>query len=85
MQVVGDGVGDEGLALAGRGLVDTTRLASSPADIWKDIVATNADAIGVALDTLIDLLRDLRQDLTAGDRLEEVFLAAGRWRERLKG
>ncbi len=84
MQVVGDGVGDEGLALAGRGLVDTTRLASSPADIWKDIAATNADAIGLALDTLIELLRDLRQDLTAGDRLEDVFVAAGRWREKLK-
>ena len=85
MQVVGDAVGDQGLALAGRGLMDTTRLASSPADIWKDIAATNADAIGVALDTLIELLRDLRQDLTAGDRLEEVFAAAGRWRDKLKG
>jgi prephenate dehydrogenase len=84
MQVVGDEVGDEGLALAGRGLVDTTRLASSPADIWKDIAATNADAIGAALDTLIELLRDLRQDLTAGDRLEDVFVAAARWREKLK-
>ena len=84
MQVVGDAVGDQGLALAGRGLMDTTRLASSPADIWKDIAATNADAIGVALDTLIELLRDLRQDLTAGDRLEEVFVAAARWRENLK-
>ena len=30
MQVVGDAVGQEGLALAGRGLADTTRLASSP-------------------------------------------------------
>src|SRR6266852_6292417 len=70
MHVVGDGVGVDGLALAGRGLVDTTRLASSPPEIWKDIAATNADAIGVALDTLIELLRDLRQDLTAGDRLE---------------
>jgi prephenate dehydrogenase len=85
MQVVGDAVGDEGLALAGRGLVDTTRLASSPADIWKDIAATNADAIGVALDTLIELLREVRRDLKAGDRLEEVFVAAGRWREKLKG
>jgi prephenate dehydrogenase len=85
MQVVGDSVGDQGLALAGRGLVDTTRLASSPADIWKDIAATNADAIGVALDTLIELLREVRQDLNAGDRLEEVFVAAGRWREKLKG
>src|SRR5438309_2220370 len=41
MQVVGDAVGQEGLALAGRGLADTTRLASSPADIWRDIAATN--------------------------------------------
>jgi prephenate dehydrogenase len=85
MQVVGDAVGDEGLALAGRGLVDTTRLASSPADIWKDIAATNADAIGAALDTLIERLRELRQDLTTGDRLDDVFVAAGRWREKLKG
>ena len=85
MQVVGDAVGDEGLALAGRGLVDTTRLASSPADIWKDIAATNADAIGAAIDTLIERLRELRQDLTTGDRLDDVFVAAGRWRERLKG
>jgi prephenate dehydrogenase len=84
MQVVGDAVGDEGLALAGRGLVDTTRLASSPADIWKDIAATNADAIGAALDTLIERLRELRQDLTTGDRLDDVFVAAGRWREKLK-
>jgi prephenate dehydrogenase len=84
MQVVGDAVGNEGLALAGRGLVDTTRLASSPPDIWKDIAATNADAIGVALDTLVELLRDLRHDLTAGDRLEDVFVAAARWREKLK-
>ncbi len=84
MQVVGDGVGNDGLALAGRGLVDTTRLASSPPDIWKDIAATNADAIGVALDTLIELLRGLRRDLPAGDRLEDVFVAAARWREKLK-
>src|ERR1051326_1577859 len=39
MQVVGDAVGDDGLVLAGRGLADTTRLASSPADIWRDIAA----------------------------------------------
>ena len=50
MQVVGDAVGAEGLALAGRGLTDTTRLAASPADIWKDVAATNADEIGPALD-----------------------------------
>jgi prephenate dehydrogenase len=84
LQVVGGEVGEEGLALAGRGLVDTTRLASSPPDIWKDITATNADQIGAALDALIALLEELRQDLTTGDRLEDVFRRAGRWREVLR-
>jgi prephenate dehydrogenase len=83
MQVVGDAVGDEGLDLAGRGLADTTRLASSPADIWVDIAATNADEIGDALDTLIALLQELRRDLPHGDRLAEVFGAAARWREHI--
>ena len=37
MQVVGEAVGEAGLALAGRGLIDTTRLASSPGEIWREI------------------------------------------------
>ncbi len=83
MQVVGESVGEDGLSLAGRGLVDTTRLASSPSEIWKDIAATNADEIGQALDTLISLLQELRGDLRDGDRLTEVFQQAGRWRAAL--
>ncbi len=85
MEVVGDAVGGDDLGLAGRGLADTTRLASSPPDIWADIAATNADEIGPALDALIDVLRDLRADLTSGDRLAQVFTDARRWRERLGG
>jgi prephenate dehydrogenase len=84
MQVVGDAVGQDGLSLAGRGLADTTRLASSPPDIWRDIVATNADEIGPALDALIDVLTDLRRDLPDGDRLNDVFTDAARWRASLK-
>jgi prephenate dehydrogenase len=83
MQVVGDAVGDEGLGLAGRGLVDTTRLAASPPEIWKDIAATNADEIVEALDTLIAVLQDLRADLKEGDRLGEVFERANLWRRSL--
>jgi prephenate dehydrogenase len=83
MQVVGEAVGEDGLALAGRGLVDTTRLASSPAEIWKDITATNADEIGEALDILISLLQELRSDLPTGDRLADVFQNAVRWRAAL--
>ncbi len=83
MHVVGDAVGRDGLALSGRGLADTTRLASSPPDIWTDIAATNADEIGPALDTLIALLQDLRRDLPQGDRLADVFTDAARWRATL--
>jgi len=84
MQVVGDAVGEDGLALAGRGLADTTRLASSPADIWADIAATNADQVAPALDALIDVLKSLRRDLTDGDRLSEVFADANRYRLLLR-
>lgn len=83
MQVVGEAAGESGLALAGRGLADTTRLASSPADIWRDIVATNADEIGPALDALIAVLRKLRRDLATGDEMDDVFAAANRWRDLL--
>src|SRR5579864_5683144 len=41
MDVVGEAAGEEGLSLAGRGLADTTRLASSPPGIWRDITGTN--------------------------------------------
>jgi prephenate dehydrogenase len=83
MQVVGETVGEDGLALAGRGLADTTRLASSPAEIWRDIAATNADEIGPALDELIAVLQDLRRDLPAGERLADVFDGAAAWRRML--
>ena len=84
MQVIGDAVGEDGLALAGRGLLDTTRLASSPSGIWKDIAATNADELRAALDALIAVLQELRADVDAGDRLSEVFASANRWRETLR-
>jgi prephenate dehydrogenase len=80
LKVVGEAVGEDGLSLAGRGLVDTTRLAASPPDIWKDIAATNADEIGEALDTLIALLQELRTDLRDGELLGDVFQTATRWR-----
>ena len=84
MEVVGEAVGADGLALAGRGLADSTRLASSPADIRRDIVTTNADEIGPALDALIECLQELRRDLPEGDRLVEVFAEAARWRDQIK-
>jgi prephenate dehydrogenase len=83
MHVVGGAAREEGLSLSGRGLQDTTRLASSPSDIWKEVCATNADEIGSALDALISVLRQLRADLQTGRSIDEVFESANLWRETL--
>jgi prephenate dehydrogenase len=83
MHVVGETAREEGLSLSGRGLQDTTRLASSPADIWKEVCATNADEIGSSLDALISVLRQLRADLQMGKSIDEVFESANLWREAL--
>ena len=82
MHTVGDAVGER-IDLAGPGLIDTTRLATSPADIWRDICATNADAIAPALDALIGALTDLRGGLDRGDAVPRVFASAARWREAI--
>ncbi len=66
MAVVGATAGEDGLAVAGRGLRETTRLASSPSDIWQDIAGTNSDHLARALDDLLAVLGRLRANLTAG-------------------
>ena len=83
MHVVGATARERGLALTGRGLFDATRLASSPANIWRDICGSNADAIGDALDDLIRELEALRRGLTSSDEIDRVFESAGAWRTRL--
>jgi len=83
MHVVGKLAGDAGLEIAGRGLHDTTRLAGSPADIWKDIAVTNQDVLRGALDALIATLGEMRDTLDSGDAVETVFTSACRWRNSL--
>ena len=86
MDVVGQAAANDGLRFAGRGLTDSTRLASSPASVWRDICAANADDIGPALDALIARLSELRADLQNGRIVDEIFDAAARWRaELMKG
>lgn len=85
MHVVGDTVGEDGLALAGRGLRDTTRLASSPAGIWRDIAATNPGQVAEALDALIDALTRIKAKVAKPDAdFDEVFASARRWKEILE-
>jgi prephenate dehydrogenase len=84
MAVIGDGAGRDGLTLSGRGLLDTTRLASSPAPVWADICATNADEIADGLDALIDTLRDVRQGLGRSSTIDDLFTRANTWRRELE-
>jgi prephenate dehydrogenase len=83
MHVVGEHAGFDGLALAGRGLRDTARLASSPAEIWRDVAASNRDHVASALADLIAVLEGMRRDLAAGATIEEVFASAARWKRVL--
>jgi len=86
MEVVGAAATTDGLRMAGQGLIDTTRLASSPADVWRDICATNPDEIGKALDLLIERLSEMRSDLQRTEMIDAVFDDAARWRaELIKG
>jgi prephenate dehydrogenase len=84
MHLIGDTVGREGLSLTGRGLQDVTRLASSPAGIWKDVCASNTDELGPALDALIKVLADLRDDLSGSSAIETIFQSANHWRDQLQ-
>ena len=86
MEVVGTTATAGGLQMAGQGLVDTTRLASSPADVWRDICVTNADEIRNALDLLIERLSEMRSDLQRAEMFDAIFDDAARWRvELMKG
>ena len=61
--------------VAGPAAADMTRLALSPYDIWRDIIATNAEPIDAALSVFIARLEELRRDLR-GPEMERVFSQA---------
>lgn len=75
----------EDLRVAGPGLIDSTRLALSAYELWRDILATNTESIEQALTAYINELETLRENLrTAATR--ETFARgadlAGRVRAR---
>ncbi len=74
--------GDEHLEIVGPGLRDMTRLAESPYEIWKDILATNTSNVEQALTAYIDKLERFREKLNR-DGLAKEFEAAQKARQRL--
>ena len=52
----------------GGGFRDTTRIASSDADMWADICMTNSGNIAASLDELAEVLTEAARRVRAGDR-----------------
>jgi prephenate dehydrogenase len=55
----------EAASVAGPGLLDSTRLAMSSFDLWRDILETNSVEVSAALDAYIAKLHALRSDFEA--------------------
>ena len=73
---------------AGSGFRDSTRIAGSHPEMWRDIALANKDALVVELDAFIDKLANIRGWVAAGDgaALEDLFSRAREARQHwIKG
>lgn len=72
-----------GIAAAGPGLVDTTRLALSSYELWRDILATNAEHIERALADYIQKLEHIRENLRTR-QLQDEFAHGAELANRIR-
>jgi prephenate dehydrogenase len=72
------------LKFAGKGFIDTSRIASGPANIWTDILLTNEN-LCAAIDRMSEELAKLRKAIADGDEQQvyELLEKARRMREAL--
>lgn len=73
------------LKLAGGGFKDTTRIASSNADMWADICMTNGEAINSGLARLQLILGEVMAAIDKGDRqaVYDYFVQAKKSRDMI--
>jgi prephenate dehydrogenase len=80
---------EQHLRAGGPGLIDMTRLALSPYDIWSDILETNQAPVGEALGAMIARLEEmrtrlqtgqLRADFDSGAALRRKLVSPVRWK-----
>lgn len=76
---------EKDMRLAGKGFIDTSRVASGPANIWTDILLTNAAQTSRGIGRLIRQLEKIRRAIDDGDekRIEQFLEQARQKRERL--
>ena len=80
---IGEHLPPERLSVTGPGLRDMTRLSLSSFDLWRDILATNTEAIEQALGRYIQKLEYLRDNLRTR-QVEEEFRAAATLAQRVR-
>ena len=75
------------ISLSGAGLKDTTRIAMSPAQLWRDICMLNRDNIIQGLDAYMAEIKTIRDFLANGDSaaLEARLKRAERKRRAVEG
>lgn len=78
-----DAVGDDGVACAGRGFADMTRLAAGAASVWRDILATNADFVHEALGAIAGTLPPDAAALASAPVVDRLFARANAARARV--
>jgi prephenate dehydrogenase len=59
---------DEQMKFAGKGFIDTTRVASGPANVWSDILTTNPLNTARGVDKVIKELTKLSDAIKKGDQ-----------------
>ncbi len=75
----------EDLKFAGKGFLDTSRIASSPANIWADILLTNADNTTKGIDKIIAELLKIKKAIKNQNKqqIENVLEAARKKRSAM--
>jgi prephenate dehydrogenase len=75
----------EELKFAGKGFMDSSRIASGPANIWTDVLMTNAQNTVRGIDRLAGELTKLKKAIRTGDRkkIEKLLDAARTKRSKL--
>jgi prephenate dehydrogenase len=76
---------DKELKFAGKGFIDTSRIASGPANIWADVLVTNASNISKGIDRMTFELAKIKKAITSKDkeRIEAILEGARRKRAAL--
>jgi prephenate dehydrogenase len=71
-----DGRKEPQTGVFGPALVDSTRLALSPFDVWGDILTTNREPIDEALRAYISKLEELRENLNSSEMRDQFTRGA---------